>query len=96
MYELFARLFAREPLDTASYMWWDLLTDGLDLADEFPVPDAPKVAQVMFDVLCRILTLTRKPVAPIDPRQLASISAPWAKPAGAPVLDHLLSNRSAL
>ncbi len=57
MYELFARLFAREPLDTASYMWWDLLTDGLDMADEFPVPDGPRVASVMFDVLGQVLNV---------------------------------------
>jgi hypothetical protein len=54
MYELFARLFAREPLDSASYMWWDLLSDRMD---EDHSPDGARLRQTMFDVLCRILNL---------------------------------------
>jgi hypothetical protein len=54
MYELFARLFAREPLDSASYMWWDLLSDRMA---EDQSADGARLRQTMFDVLCRILNL---------------------------------------
>lgn len=58
MYELYARLFAREPLDSASYMWWDLLSDRMA---EDQSPDGAKLRQTMFDVLCRILNLDARP-----------------------------------
>ena len=54
MYELFARLFAREPLDSASYMWWDLLSDRMA---EDQSRDGASLRQTMFEVLCRILNL---------------------------------------
>ncbi len=54
MYGLFAGLFAREPLDSASYMWWDLLSDRID---EDRSLDGAQLRQTVFDVLCRILNL---------------------------------------
>lgn len=58
MFELFARLFARQPLDSISYMWWDNL---LDRMDEDHSRDAAQVREMMFIVLGRILSVEARP-----------------------------------
>ncbi len=54
MYELFLRLFARGPLGSVSYMWWDSLLGRMDYDQS---PDGARLRQVMFDVLCQILNV---------------------------------------
>ena len=58
MFELFARLFAREPINSTSYMWWDLLSDRMD---EDHSRDAAKVRERMFVVLGQILNVEARP-----------------------------------
>lgn len=62
MYSLFAKLFAQNPLDTSSYMWWD--SDFTKLYCPYDVPqreydesEIQRLRQVMFETLTAILQL---------------------------------------
>jgi len=64
MGRLFARLFARRPLETASYMWWDMLAFDLHYvgaAEARHFPDAARVHEVMFEVVREILEVDAEP-----------------------------------
>jgi hypothetical protein len=50
--------FARELLETVSYMWWDNL---LDRFDDDSSADAATLRQTAFIVLCRILNIEATP-----------------------------------
>lgn len=55
---LFERLFSDHPMDTACFMWWDLLIYGHFMRKATPM-DAQdlQIEQVIFQTLCRILHL---------------------------------------
>ena len=64
MVHLFRGLLASEPLETASYMWWDMIAfplEDLAASDGDAFPDAPKLHRVMFDVVCEILEIEAEP-----------------------------------
>jgi hypothetical protein len=63
MVHLFKGLFVSEPLETASYMWWDMIASPLErgTSSASAVADAPKVCSVMFDVVCEILKIEAEP-----------------------------------
>jgi hypothetical protein len=59
MVHVFKGLFVSEPLETASYMWWDMIASQLERGPSgaSAVADAPKVRSVMFEVVCEILEI---------------------------------------
>jgi hypothetical protein len=64
MVDVFKGLFATEPLETASYMWWDMIAFPLEdpvASDATEFPDAPRVHAAMFDVVCEILQIEAEP-----------------------------------
>lgn len=64
MVQLFEGLFATEPLETASYMWWDMIAFPLEnpaASDANRFPDAASVHAVIFDVVREILQIEAEP-----------------------------------
>jgi hypothetical protein len=63
MVHVFKCLFVSEPLETASYMWWDMIASPLERGPSGAsgVADAPEVRRVMFEVVCEILEIEAEP-----------------------------------
>lgn len=59
MYDLFAELFAEQPLDTASNMWWDSLAYAWHCGNRTRAKggEDQSMQDVMFDTLARILEI---------------------------------------
>jgi len=59
MVDLFADFFAKEPLETTCFLWWDLLAWDYGPGGRDPARDADdaRVQAAMFEALCRILAL---------------------------------------
>jgi hypothetical protein len=62
MYELYARLFARNPLETSSNMWWDALAYDWHCGnrDRSKGGEDEAMQDVMFETLVRILSLPER------------------------------------
>jgi hypothetical protein len=66
MYDLFAKLFSQEPLDTSSFMWWDSdftrfhCPFGISQRD-YDEEEVQRLRQAMFETLCNILELDSLP-----------------------------------
>lgn len=53
---LFTKLFAWQPLETASLVWWYNFAKGYDLNEGQPTDDDDAaIQQTMFDTICRVL-----------------------------------------
>lgn len=64
MAHVFKGLFATQPLETASYMWWDMIAFPMEepaASDADAFPDAAKVHQVLFEVVRDILEIEAEP-----------------------------------
>lgn len=59
MFDLFERLFAREPLDTSAQMWWDSLCYGWHCGNRSRNRggEDERLRDVFFEILSRILSL---------------------------------------